>query len=50
MNVIVVGAGMAGLAAANYLVQHNINVVVLEVKSFFGNNAWCLSFWFKRSK
>ena len=35
-NVVIVGAGVNGLVAANYLKKHDFNVTVLEKKNYVG--------------
>lgn len=40
-DVIVVGAGVAGLAAAERLIREGLNVVVLEASNRIGGRAWC---------
>lgn len=40
LHVVIVGAGMAGLAAAQYLKQHNTHVTILEGRHRVGGRIW----------
>jgi NADPH-dependent 2,4-dienoyl-CoA reductase/sulfur reductase-like enzyme len=37
-QVIVIGGGMAGLAACEHLVQSGLNVVLVEANNYLGNS------------
>jgi monoamine oxidase len=45
IKTIVIGAGIAGLAAASYLSKHNYPVTVLEARNRYGGRIWTENQW-----
>jgi monoamine oxidase len=44
-EIIIIGADIAGLAAANYLSKHNRTVTVLEARNRYGGRIWSENQW-----
>lgn len=44
-RILIVGAGMAGLAAAHSLIQYGHEVIVLEARNRIGGRVWTSSHW-----
>src|SRR5690606_37417292 len=44
-DVIIIGAGVSGLAAASELTKHHYHVVILEARNRIGGRVWSINPW-----